>query len=390
MQTLPANPAFARASLPDSNETYALLHTFSGAPADGAYPEYGLTEYGGKFYGATCNGGKYNAGTVYEVSASGAERTLYSFQGGVDGACAYTGLVYVNGMFYGTTTGGGSQNCQVSNYQPGCGTVFAITPAGKEHVVYRFQGGPDGSTPQVTLLYMNGLLYGVTAFGANCTACGTVFSVTTSGKEKTLYRFKSGTDGADALAPLIAVNGVMYGTTADGGKSNAGTVFSVTTSGKETVLYRFQGGTDGEKPWANLVEANGVLYGSTLFGGGTGCARGCGTLFSITTAGKEKVVHSFGNGAQGSYPIAAMTYEAGALYGGTTFGALQTCKTFKGNGCGSLFKLTTSGQFSIVHKFTGPDGAAPQGALVPLHGALYGTAFQGGTADVGTIFKFTP
>jgi uncharacterized repeat protein (TIGR03803 family) len=369
--------------------TFELLHAFGGPP-DGAYPEYGLVALNGKLYGATCGGGTSNLGTVYEVTASGTERTIYSFKGGLDGACAYTGLIVVNGNFYGTTTGGGNETCSVNGYQPGCGTVFEVTPAGTERVVYRFTGGANGSTPQQSLISMNGLLYGAAAFDGNCATCGTVFEVSTSGKERTLYRFKGGSDGAEPLASLIALNGVLYGTTATGGTHNFGTVYAVTTAGKEHLVYQFQGGLDGADPWANLVTRDGVLYGTTIFGGGTGCSRGCGIVFSLTTAGKETVLHRFGNGDLGGRPLAALTDVAGTLYGSTTVGAKPDCKTGLGSGCGSLFKIASSGTFKIVHEFRGPDGAVPQGALLPYGRSLYGTAFQGGSKNVGTIFKFTP
>jgi uncharacterized repeat protein (TIGR03803 family) len=387
--SLPAGVTDAGTSAPRGGGTFEFLYAFGGAP-DGAYPEYGLTEMNGKLYGATCNGGKSNLGTVYEVSASGTERTIYSFKGGLDGACAYTGLTVVDGKLYGTTTGGGNETCAVNGYQPGCGTIFDVTPSGAERVLYRFTGGADGSTPQVSLLYDRGMLYGTTAFGGNCATCGTVFEVSTSGKKRTLYRFKGGNDGQEPLASVIALHGVLYGTTALGGARNVGTVYAITTAGKERVIYSFQGGLDGVQPWANLLAVGGMFYGTTLFGGGTGCSEGCGTVFSLTTSGKETVLHRFGSGKLGSYPLAALTDVAGALYGATTAGALAECQTFKGTGCGTLFKITTSGAFSVVHRFSGGDGAGPQGALIQLGGAYYGTAFQGGANNVGTIFRLSP
>jgi uncharacterized repeat protein (TIGR03803 family) len=92
-----------------------------------------------------------------------------------------------------------------------------------------------------------------------------------------------GSGGSDPNGDLIDVNGVLYGTTSDGGQFGLGTVFSVTASGVETVLHSFQGGSDGNGPIAGLAYANGVLYGTTFQGGGTGCGGpGCGTIFAVT------------------------------------------------------------------------------------------------------------
>jgi uncharacterized repeat protein (TIGR03803 family) len=77
------------------------------------------------------------------------------------------------------------------------------------------------------------------------------------------------------------MNGVLYGTTQNGGNSNHnGTIFKVSTSGKERVLYRF--GTtqnDGARPSSPLTNLNGTLYGTTSYGGG---AHGYGTVFALT------------------------------------------------------------------------------------------------------------
>lgn len=124
---------------------------------------------------------------------------------------------------------------------------------------------------------------------------GTVFSITLHGKETVVHSFGYGTDGADPVASLIEVNGTFYGTTAFGGVSNCdvygkcGTVFSITPSGNESVLHRFGGAQDGGAPVAPLIEVNGTLYGTTAYGGAYSCSGGgCGTIFSVTRAVRSK------------------------------------------------------------------------------------------------------
>jgi len=104
--------------------------------------------------------------------------------------------------------------------------------------------------------------------------------VNTSGKEDVLYRFKADKDGAHPfLAGLIAQNGTLYGTTYQGGLSGAGTVFSESRSGGDDhVLHSFKAGSDGEYPYAGLLALDGVVYGTTEEGG----AGSAGTVFKLS------------------------------------------------------------------------------------------------------------
>ncbi len=169
----------------------------------------------------------------------------------------------------------------------GCGTVYSLTTSGQEKVLYSFQGGSDGSSPTSGLINVNGTLYGTTFNGGNSgcefnEGCGTIYSISTSGKENVRYRFAGGSDGGNPDASLLEMNGVLYGTTFYGGSNNAGTVFSFSTSGGEQVLHSFGASEDGANPAADLNEMNGTLYGTTRNGGLTECNDGCGTVFALT------------------------------------------------------------------------------------------------------------
>lgn len=169
-----------------------------------------------------------------------------------------------------------------------------------EAVLYSFAGGSDGAVPaNEALIAVNGTLYGATrgGGGSGCGGggCGTVFKVSTSGAESVIHRFKGApNDGQNAKGGLVERNGVLYGTTQNGGGYySGGTFFKITTSGKETVLHSFGGANDGSNPYGRLiyVPANDTFYGTTLGGGSSSCA--CGTVFSVTPSGKETVLHSF-------------------------------------------------------------------------------------------------
>jgi uncharacterized repeat protein (TIGR03803 family) len=207
----------------------------------------------------------------------------------------------------------------------------------------------------------------------------------------TLLRF-NGTDGANPTqAPLIqAMDGDLYGTTADRGANGGGTVFKITTSGALTTIYSFcsqSGCTDGENPWAALVQAaNGDFYGTTENGGDAGY----GTVFKITPAGALTTLHSFCSQTQctdGGDPVGLVQAGNGDFYGTTGNGGDA--------GLGTVFKITPSGALTTLYSFclqTGcPDGYGPQGLAQGADGNFYGTTFQGGNSyDGGTVFKITP
>jgi uncharacterized repeat protein (TIGR03803 family) len=200
-----------------------------------------LIDVNGTLYGATGGGGTHNAGTIFSISTTGKEKVLYSFSGGSDGLWPYGTLIDVNGTLYGTTYAGGSGSCIVNNFKVGCGTVYSVSLSGRESVLYRFSGGSDGSNPYWGLTNVNGALYGTTPYGGGgkCKTsqspggCGTVYEVTTSGSESVLHSFTSGTDGANPSSSLANVNGTLYGETRYGGVEQRGgegrgTVYSLT------------------------------------------------------------------------------------------------------------------------------------------------------------------
>jgi uncharacterized repeat protein (TIGR03803 family) len=242
---------------------------------------------------------------------------------------------------------------------------------------------------------VNGALYGTTIVGGvSCVSdgggCGTVFSITPGGKEKVVYSFRGGTDGAlPGGAGLIDVTGTLYGTTRYGGAysthfvGSAGTVFTITPSGKEKVLHSFGSGTDGIEPQSGLIEVNGTLYGTTYSGGSGHCGTfGCGTVFSITPSGRETVLHSF-SGPDGHEPMTALLNVNGTLYGTTNSGGAH--------GFGTVFSMTLSGDETVLYSFggSGQDGLFPESGVIDVNGTLYGTTWWGGATNGGTVFSIT-
>ncbi len=303
--------------------------------------------------------------------STGSFKSLYSFKGLPDGAEPAAGMVVLSGKLYGTTQVGGQANA---------GTVFTTSTAGSEHVLYTFGSkNPDGVFPAAGLVVLGGTFYGTTSSGGD-RGQGTVFKISKSGTEKVLYSFKGGNDGAAPMAALAVDGGKLYGTTYTGGGDMAcpqgcGTVFQVTTAGLEHVVHSFKGGSDGAAPLGKLVVVSSVLYGTTANGG----KNGTGTIFKTSTSGSEKVLHSFGSGFDGSEPEAGMVNVGGKLYGTTN----SAGKNFSG----TVFMTTTAGNESVIYNFKGgSDGANPEASLIDVNGELYGTTAGGGTPGLGTVF----
>lgn len=347
-------------------------------------------------------GGPLPAQQVNEISTpqfnNGGYRLLYGFKGGPDGDFPSAGLIFVKDALYGTTSRGGDSACY-----GGCGIVFRMSTTGSKKLVYSFKGPPDAAWPDFALLNLNGTLYSTTqGGGAGCGSrggCGSVFTITTSGAESVLYSFNGGSDGATPFASLIALNGKLYGTTYYGGSSTrcdggCGTVFELNTSGRERILHRFKGYPhDGENPIGALVAVNGELYGTTWLGGSGACYHGCGTIFEVSTSGKERVLHDFNGAPDGEYPGGGLVNVAGALYGTTVAGGTSgACP--KAGGCGTFFRLvpsSTSESYNVIYSFVGGRNSAyPNGGLLPLNEIFYGTAgggnICGSNATCGTVF----
>ena len=206
---------------------------------------------------------------------------------------------------------------------------------------------------------------------------GTVFKVTGSGTETVQYSFAA--SGGDAEHPLAGLvrdgKGNWYGTTWNGGANQDGAIFRVSKSGKEKVLYSFVYSPSGSDPLADLaLDGDGNLYGTTWSGGNPNCQGFdyCGVLFRLSKTGKYTVLHTF-SGPDGAYPLAGVILDdQGNLYGTTAFGGTGDCN---GRGCGTVFKLDRKGKLTLLHNFAGgSDRECPKGDLVrDAGGNLYGT-----------------
>jgi uncharacterized repeat protein (TIGR03803 family) len=269
----------------------------------------------GNLYGTTEGGGAHQQGTVFKLSKAGTLTTLHSFcygSGCSDGASPFAGLVRDGkGNLYGTTEYGGTNNK---------GAVFKVTPAGVESVLYNFCSQSlcaDGEYPVAGLVQdSQGNLYGTTEDGG-ANGNGTIFKLTKARSESVLYSFQGTPDGFGPVAGLFRdAKGNLYGTTEGGGAYNHGSVFEFSSAGSESVLYSFcsqQPCNDGSQPMAGVIQdGKGNLYGTTYQGG----SHNAGTIFKLSSTRAESVLYNFTNGTDGGFIVAGLIRDKqGNLYG---------------------------------------------------------------------------
>jgi len=231
----------------------------------------------------------------------------------------------------------------------------------------------------------DGNFYGTTSKGG-INNIGTVFKITPGGTRTTLYSFGTATN--DGSTPDCGVaqasDGNLYGTTYSGGASNLGTVFKITTGGTLTTLYQFSSsGGDGAHPFAPPVQgSDGNFYGTTSQGG----SAGYGTVFKITSGGTETVLYSFsGSGGDGRNPYNPLLQATDGNFYGTTLNGGSS-------NIGTIFKITSGGTKTTLYHFgsVSGDGYNPFCALIQASdGDLYGTTHGDSVNSFGTVFKIT-
>jgi uncharacterized repeat protein (TIGR03803 family) len=260
--------------------------------------------------------------------------------------------------------------------------------------LHSFVGSPhDGSFPQAGLVQgRDGNFYGTTGGGGtstNCSGgCGTVYKISSSGSLTNLYSFGSSpSDGENPAAGLVqGSDGNFYGTTYDGGTSNVGTVFRISTNGSYTNLYSFGSSPhDGSLPQAGLVQGgDGNFYGTTQYGGMNG---NLGTMFRISASGNYTNLYSFGGSpGNGEVVYARLVLGNDGNFYGTTYEGGT-------NDAGTVFRISPSGNHTNLHLFgvSPSDGENPTAELVQgSDGNFYGTTSEGGTNGDGTVFRISP
>ena len=314
---------------------------------------------------------------------------LYSFTGAGDGGNPGSVIADQGGRLYGGTWFDGSFDW---------GTLFRLDPNGQFTVLHNFTGG-DGLYANSQPTLHSGTIYGTTYEGGTPEGAtsgrygdGTIFKLDSTGKQTELYGFNAGLNSGGPPGPLtLDDDGNVYGVAGGGSQYAGGIVFKLDTAGNLTIIHGFNGQADGSVPNAGLLrDVAGNIYGTTVLGGNSFYNMGCGVIFKLTPTGEETVLYTF-NGSDGCQPNSGLTLgKNGSLYGTTTLGGDLSCGSVLG--CGAVYKLDMTGKHTVLHRFTGsPDGDQPYNApVLDNAGNLYGTTALGGQdCDVGcgTIFE---
>jgi uncharacterized repeat protein (TIGR03803 family) len=411
-------------------QTYTVLHTFSGPDGGNAFA--GLTQdVADNFYGTTEYGGPTNShcnlgcGTVFKLMRRGTGwvlTTLYTFRGGSDSGYPQSRVVFgPDGSLYGTTNGHttGTDAGTVFNLKPPATFCPSVSCPWTKAILYHFTGqSPDGNSPFGDLTFdRQGNIYGTTYYGGQY-SYGTVYElvhVNGGWTESVLYSFNPQpemvTDGAYPAGGVVFDNaGNLLGTTAAGGlfeipslyPGGYGVVFKLTPVNNgwtETVLYTFQDDGDGALPFAGLTPAvvggQQTFYGTTAAGGTGSCSiamiSGCGTVFQVPDSTDYSFPAYQSGGAFGG-PEAPVTVDAAGRFYGTT-------SADGAHGLGSVFELAPDSNgwtYTSLHDFSGTDGSSPfSNVVLDSSGNLYGTASEGaGTgcsgSGCGVIWMITP
>ncbi len=208
------------------------------------------------------------------------------------------------------------------------------------------------------------------------------------------------------LAALLAMLGFA-------GAANAASVTKVwpfQNTGNNSPSHYAKGST----PYAELLQASdGNYYGTTAYGGSGLCPNtsqggylGCGTVFQINAkTGAKQVIFNFpfdtanASAPDGAFPTAGLIQgKDGALYGVAQEGGIGSGYGCNGiYGCGTLFRISLTGQFTLLHQFCGEEscngvdeGGQPSNHLVQTaDGTLYGVTAEGGEFNDGTLFSAT-
>jgi len=201
--------------------------------------------------------------------------------------------------------------------------------------------------------------------------------------ESLLYSF-AGTKGIYPQASVIYQGGILYGTASGGGGGGYGTLFSYNVSSNTSATlhsFTYPPFTNGKQPQASVIYESGILYGTTTAGG----TSNKGTLFKydLSTSTLSNVHIFTGQPTDGSQPQNGVIYESGILYG-TTFNGGTNDK-------GTLFSYNlTSNTLTILYSFAGQptDGSYPEAGVIYQSGILYGTTRTGGSSNLGTLFSY--
>ena len=377
---------------------FTSVFDFTGVSGErrGRSPEGTLVSDGsGILWGTTSEGGANGQGSLFSVNTATSAMTTWLdftgsagvFPGSRPAAALRSGGA---GIWWGTTSAGGAG---------GFGTIFRYTVEGGEFssvAQFTGEGGAvPGRLPKVSLVPDGTGSFWGTTNGGGARNYGTIFKIDSNTLTfSNLVQFT----GVDGLMPGSTPSGALVmdqagsfrGVTTDGGRSRLGTLYTIkpTTGAFRSTLnfVKTQGASAASNPGTGLIAGpDGLLWGSSENGG----EANAGTLFTVNpvtgTTSNALIFTGMAGAVPGSNPAAELLSDKlGNIWGTTAAGgSLNSGVVFKIN---ALTKV-----FTLVFEFTGPNGRNPSGRLVlDESGILWGTTSEGGSEQGGTIFKINP
>jgi uncharacterized repeat protein (TIGR03803 family) len=352
-------------------QSYKVLVNFEGEPSQPVQPGIIAQNRGGSLLSTSLGEAFDQHGNAFRVKTSGTVTLLHEFNTPVNGKVPPGGLTLgMNGRFFGTTMFGGANNS---------GTIFEMTPNGTIKTLHDFAGAADGNPQAPPIQSLSGDFYGTT-YGNDRDPNGppgTVYRINSSGNYTLLHTFNS-QDGANPLAPLVQdpTNFWFYGTAEHGASNLRGSIFRISNGGEFEVLYKFDL-THGRFPVALIQASDGNFYGMARAGG----SYDAGVIFRMTPSHQVTVLHTFTGGSDGQEPLGGFLQGSdGYLYGTAAQGGAS--------GSGVLFRISTTGEFKVLHNFQGKDGSNPVGLIQHTNGLLYGDTAFGGLKGGGVFFRY--
>jgi len=229
-------------------------------------------------------------------------------------------------------------------------------------------------------LHAQNTLVGLTSNGG-IDGKGTAFSINTNGNNFSVIKGFSDWGTSPKGNLFKNDDGNFYGVTSEGGTYNYGTIFMMTPAGQITMLKQFSYYVDGANPTGELVKgADGYLYGTTTLGG----TNSYGTIFKISTSGDFSVIKHLNYSTDGAHIYGHLTLASDGNFYGITYNGGSA-------GVGTIFKLTPDGVYSVIHTMAyATEGGNCYSSLTEgSDGQLYGTTYGGGQFSYGTVFKVT-
>ena len=327
-------------------------------------------------------------GLTAQFKVGTATNALLNFQWRRDAGTGPTNLTDL-----GNVSGAGTSILRINDVSPGDIGVYSM-------IVSNSAGTAISSNASLTILPRRPFIAAQPSARTVLAGQTAKFAVNVFGTRPLYYRWQRGgtnlSDGVSIsgattsiltianVSPLDAATYAVVVTNTFGSNISAGATLTVISSNAPnvtlTTLYSFSGGNDGVNPNGLMLATNGILYGTTQYGG----SNGLGTIFQLTPVGSPAGLYSFTGTNDGANPFAALIQgRDGNLYG-TAFqgGAFDN---------GTIFTITPAGAFTNLVSLNITNGDLPYAGLTLVtNGNFYGAAYQGGASGPGAIFKITP